>query len=445
LNEYSSWFGRYQKKGYWNVCSPSTVPNFSAIAYVFARRLHMVSQVPIGMVDMSVGGTTVENWTSTASLKKVEGTKVIFDELAENQAQRLKSFNPEKDLEKRIKNWTRESQLRTRLKMTELPKPTQLRSEPDIERKAPGSWYNAMTASYKGFAVKGIIFNQGHNNALGDCRPKLYAKMFKAMIADWRANFDDPKLPFGIVAMVSGGKPQTLDNFEMQMLDAAPWIREAQYKAYLELPNMGYTASYDQQTGFYHPFSKVLLGERIARWALNTQYDQKQIGHAAIKVTDIKIEGNKYILTFDGLVSSMYESKRPLEGFAIAGADKHFYPAQVKFYVKGKDKHNRDQIDRRRLVIWCDFVKDPASLRYAWARNPLANVSNWNHMERMIPLPCFRTDTWEMPWGPECEALQGGLYKSKGRQLFNQLRKDSEAQTKKRKIEEAKLVLEKLK
>ena len=264
------------------------------------------------------------------------------------------------------------------------------------------------------------------------------------MIADWRANFDDPDLPFGIVAFVSGGQPQTLDNFELRMLDAAPWIREAQYQAYLELPHMGYTASYDEQTGFYHPFSKVLLGERIARWALHTQYDQKQIGHAPIKVVDVQKEGNKYIITFDGLSGTLYESKRPIEGFAIAGTDKHFYPAQAKIFVKGKDERNRDQIDRKRMEVWSDLVKEPAALRYAWARNPMGNVGNWKHMERMIPLPCFRTDDWEMPFGPECEALQGGLYKSKGRQWVNQLRKEAAAQIKRRKKEEATLVLEKL-
>lgn len=444
LNEYSGWSNRYQEKGYWNICSPEVVPRFSGIAYVFARRLHMVSKVPIGMVDMSVGGTTVENWTSTESLKAVDGTDAIFAAATEKAAERKKNFNPQKDLENRIKSWARESDLRKRLKLSEIPKPTQLRSEPDLDRATPSSWYNAMTISWQGFAVKGIIFNQGHNNAGGDCRPKLYAKMFKAMIADWRANFDDPNLPFGIVAFVSGGQPQTRDNFELRMLDSAPWIREAQHKAYLELPNIGYTASYDQQTGFYHPFSKVLLGERIARWALHTQYDQKQIGHAAIKIIDVKQEGNQYIVTFDGPSGTMYESKRPIEGFAIAGKDKHFYPAQAKIFVTGKDKHNRDQIDRKRMVVWCDLVEEPVALRYAWARNPMGNVGNWKHMERMIPLPCFRTDDWEMPWGPECEALKGDLYKSKGRQMFHELRKNAEKQIKKRKIEEAKLVLETL-
>jgi hypothetical protein len=96
------------------------------------------------------------------------------------------------------------------------------------------------------------------------------------------------------------------------------------------------------------------------------------------------------------------------------------------------------------MVVWCDLIEEPAALRYAWARNPMGNVGNWKHMERMIPLPCFRTDDWEMPWGPECEALKGDLYKSKGRKIFHELRKNAEKQIKKRKIEEAKLVLETL-
>ncbi|MEK6233978.1 MAG: hypothetical protein N2C14_04640, partial [Planctomycetales bacterium] len=56
VNEYSGWTNRIKDKGYWVPCSPETVRRFSGISYLFARRLYLVSRVPIGIVDMSVGG-----------------------------------------------------------------------------------------------------------------------------------------------------------------------------------------------------------------------------------------------------------------------------------------------------------------------------------------------------------------------------------------------------
>ncbi|MEM8734916.1 MAG: hypothetical protein AAGG44_11870, partial [Planctomycetota bacterium] len=69
LHEWSSWFGRHYRKGDWDVCSPEVVRELSAIGYVFARRIHTASRVPIGIIDVSRGGTTVETWTPDSVLR----------------------------------------------------------------------------------------------------------------------------------------------------------------------------------------------------------------------------------------------------------------------------------------------------------------------------------------------------------------------------------------
>ncbi len=50
--------------GPWAVCGPSTVPNFSAVAYFFGRELHRRLGVPVGLINASWGGTCAEAWTS---------------------------------------------------------------------------------------------------------------------------------------------------------------------------------------------------------------------------------------------------------------------------------------------------------------------------------------------------------------------------------------------
>jgi len=55
----------------WKECSPETVPGFSAVAYLFGRRLHKELDVPIGLIETAWGGTVVETWASAKSLKNI--------------------------------------------------------------------------------------------------------------------------------------------------------------------------------------------------------------------------------------------------------------------------------------------------------------------------------------------------------------------------------------
>lgn len=59
--------------GGWRECSPETVPEFSALAYFFARNLWQQLDVPVGVVASTWGGTPAEAWTSAETLKEVYG------------------------------------------------------------------------------------------------------------------------------------------------------------------------------------------------------------------------------------------------------------------------------------------------------------------------------------------------------------------------------------
>jgi sialate O-acetylesterase len=251
-----------------------------------------------------------------------------------------------------------------------------------------------MVAVIAGLAVKGVMFHHGYNNALVDSRPKLYALNFKSLITDWRNTFNDKNLPFGIVELSAGGEPQTLDNFELRMVDAAASIREGQFKAYKELQNVGFVCSYDQQVNWYHPQKKAEAGERMARWALSTQYGFDLDWEPAI-CSSIERLKDKIIVTFSKEVKT--SDDRPIEGFSIAGSDRHFFPAKAE-YVKTKNEKGQLIEDKKRIEVWNNLTINPVELRYAWARNPLGNLVNAK--DRIIPVPLFRTDNWDYPEAP---------------------------------------------
>lgn len=59
--------------GGWRTCSPSTVEDFSAVAYFFARIMAARLGVHVGVIDCTWGGTPAEAWTSFEGVNTVPG------------------------------------------------------------------------------------------------------------------------------------------------------------------------------------------------------------------------------------------------------------------------------------------------------------------------------------------------------------------------------------
>jgi sialate O-acetylesterase len=101
LHEWSGWFNQHYRKGDWDVCSSEIARELSAIGYVFARRVHMASQVPIGIIDASRGGTTVETWTPDPVLRKIKSERVT--NLLTEWDKKVADWDAKNDLLGRIK------------------------------------------------------------------------------------------------------------------------------------------------------------------------------------------------------------------------------------------------------------------------------------------------------------------------------------------------------
>jgi len=56
--------------GNWEVCSPSTVGQFSATAYFFGLKLYDELKIPIGLIESAWGGTPAEAWMSADILEE---------------------------------------------------------------------------------------------------------------------------------------------------------------------------------------------------------------------------------------------------------------------------------------------------------------------------------------------------------------------------------------
>lgn len=434
---WSDWSNTHYQQGYWDACTPENVHTMSAIGYIFARRIHMATQIPIGVVNVSRGGTCLETWTPMEVLRSIK-TPEVQTKLTEWD-KKVAEFNPQKDLEARIKHFNeRTKQMQEKGQDVSGRKPpTDLQPGPGDDMNRPGNCYASTIAPIAGLAVKGAIWHQGYNNALEPNGHILYQQVFPLMIKAWRVAFNDPNMAFGIIAQCTDGEPQDLENYLSRMVDEGIYIRDVHYQTFLDLQkagdkNIGFASSFDQRRNWYHPQIKIPVGERIARWALATQYGMKQIRWQPPTVESMKIDGAQLVLKLDSDVNPYNDG--PILGFAIAGQDGKFQPATAKFFEKAKGQYNHQMI-----VLSSPLIPAPIHFRYGWCRNPLANLASGT-----IPLTPQRSDHWSMAdsyeayTGKKC-AVPGVLTGNDNHELVAALR----AADLERRIAEAKALLEK--
>ena len=144
LNEFNSWTRRHEKKGSWSQCTPKSVERFSAIGYIFGKRLHLVSGVPIGLIDNSWGGTTIEAWTSRETLKEIPEARGLL----QDWDRKIASYDAAASLKDRIQRWEKDSERRKeRGKPRTQSLPSQTRIQPPTattpEHPSTACWHHS--------------------------------------------------------------------------------------------------------------------------------------------------------------------------------------------------------------------------------------------------------------------------------------------------------------
>ncbi|MDG5767111.1 sialate O-acetylesterase [Balneolales bacterium ANBcel1] len=245
-----------------------------------------------------------------------------------------------------------------------------LESETFIRWK-PLGLYNAMVAPLLDYRIKGVIWYQGESNT---GRPQEYADLFPAMIADWRAGWDQGALPFLYVQlanyMEADDRPQDSN-----------WarLREAQLQA-LSVPNTAMAGAIDVgEWNDIHPLNKKDVGDRLALAARKVAFGEEGLVYSGPVFSGMERQGSKLKLSFEHVGSGLVaRGDDRLRHFAIAGDDGAFVWADA-------------EISGDHVVVWSDEVPDPVAVRYAWADNPdSANLYN----REGLPAAPFRTDDW---------------------------------------------------
>lgn len=337
-------------KGDWKVCSPTTVDTFSAVAYYFARKIHLATGFPVGIINATWGGTAIESWTKKEVLTGNPEFKRTIDKYDSLVNQYPKAIEAHTSA---MEKWKQDSSK---------PKPVQpVKPNPD---KSPFRLYNAMIAPLAPYTLKGVIWYQGENNAGNALQ---YRQLFPAMIENWRNDFKNPGLPFYFVQI----SPHRSQN---------PMIREAQLLTYRKVRNTGMAVTTDNGDSLnIHPRNKKLVGERLSLWALHNEYGKKDVVYSGPLYKSMTVDGNKIRLHFDFVDGGLLSKDGPaLNEFTIAGEDQKFVSA--KALIEGDE-----------VVVSSDQVANPKAVRFAWRNIPNPNFFN----KAGLPASPFRTDDWK--------------------------------------------------
>ena len=320
--------------GGWQVCSPATVANFSALAYFFGRELYKKLNVPIGLVYSAWGGTPCESWVSFETAKAVGGFESTLNMYEEC-------------------NFDRDAILARDPGAEHFQKPT-------LE-------YNAMIYPLRIMPIAGAIWYQGENNCgAGD---RQYAEKFGVLTQWWREAFRAPDAPFYYVLLAPHIYSDRMHrhNNGPATAETLPLFREQQKRGGELAGNCEYVCITDLVDDLrdIHPSYKWTVGDRLARVARAKAYSQGDVEWSGPRAVSASAAGGKVTVAFSHVADSLRASDgRRLGWFEVAGADGVFHPAAA------------DITSDSTVAAFSIYVPQPRYVRFGWHETAQPNLEN---------------------------------------------------------------------
>ena len=292
-------------EGEWLEANFKNTPNFSAVAYSFAKYLNQVLDIPFGIINSPKDGSVAEAWISQDVLKKITTNKEL----------------------------------------------SYYAKQP---HNNPSVLFNGMINAIIPFTIKGVIWYQGEGNS---GRYQNYMKLMNGLIKNWRDEWGLGDFPFYFVQLAPNGS-RGQGNGTSQA-----FLREAQLRTMLSVENTGMAVTLDiGSTITNHPPEKLLIGKRLAYWALAKNYGFNGLPHSGPVYESMKVKNNKVYVNFKFAKNGVTSYGKPLSGFEIAGEDKIFYSADASI-----DPHwSAGWENRSVLTLSNKNVPNPLYIRYGW-------------------------------------------------------------------------------
>ncbi len=312
-------------KGAWEKCDPKEAAGFSAIAYHFGKELKERLHVPIGLIQVAVGGAPAESFIDRYSLEHHPQLVNVLYNWSSNDF---------------IMEWCRQRAMANISSGNNL-----LQRHPYM----PAYIFEAGISRFQGYPVKGVLWYQGESNAHN---MEHHEVVFPELIRSWRQFWKNDKLPFVFAQLSSIQRP----GWEL--------FRDSQRRMAGEIPACYMSVTSDLGDSLnVHPIRKKEVGHRLALQALQKVYGQavKADGPMPLKATRVGKSSIEIIFNQDQkLQTSDGQSLLELDA---AGSDEVFYS------ISGELKDNK-------ITILNKTDQDIRQVRYGWRPFSRGNLIN---------------------------------------------------------------------
>jgi sialate O-acetylesterase len=263
--------------GNWRQTDSAIAANFSAVAYYFGKKLIAEEHVPIGLIQVAVGGSPVESWIDRSTM---EHDDLLVDEL---NRWRKSDF---------LMKFCRD-RADTNLMLAISP-----RQRHPYE---PCYNYEAGIEQLTRFPIKGVIWYQGESNAHN---PELYSHFFPVLVKSWRRQWGY-QFPFYFVQLSGIAR------------SSWPIFRNMERQFQKQLPDCHLVVSMDVGDSVnVHYTNKKPVGERLALQALHYSYHKPIISDGPEVLSAIK-SGDNIALRFEKEQVLQTADKKILRGFEL--------------------------------------------------------------------------------------------------------------------------------
>ena len=295
---------------------------------MFARKLQEVLDIPVGIINVSWGGSRIEAWMSEELLRKEFAGEINLKHIDEKKMPEKNPF------------------------------------------KTACTLYNGMMHPVSPYTAKGFIWYQGCSNRHN---PEQYVRLQPAFVKMLREEWGSEDMGFYFTQIAPYGYPDDKTGC------AGAEIMWAQARTLSLIPKSAMAATLDTgERDCIHPSDKKTVGDRLAYLVLSKDYGYDEINVFTPVYKSFEVKNGKAMVRFDVDSRGLGPINMELAGFELAGNDGVYYPATGMV----------DSKDKRVIVVSCPEVSSPVAVRYAMKNWSTATVfSNFG-----IPASPFKAE-----------------------------------------------------
>ena len=326
----------------WYKGSDVKVFELSAVAYYFAENLIKELNMPVGILNANLGGTSILTWLSRETIEN--DAQLLSDCKNDNRYIALNKWN--------------EKNTNFSIDMT--------------------CCFNKIMAPLKNFRLSGMLWYQGESDiswAYG-----RYSRAFNALQKSYTEyfNFKNGLLPivFTQLASYSYGDLTVLQNKNIEFSEIQQQKPDSRaLTTILDIP-----LDYTIDTHAIHPLCKEEVGNKMAYAAMGLVYD-KYDTYTAATVKSTQIKDNSIYVTFRDFGDKLICDGDKLNAFSICDSDGIYLPAKAEI------------VSADTIKVYSSAVTEPVSVAYAYSQTNInANLFASENGKKTLAVSPFVTD-----------------------------------------------------